>query len=71
MPSIPASINSKRWPYLSKLAFNALSIPAMSAECKRVFGSGKNLISDDRYSLAPDTIEASECNRHWILHKTA
>lgn len=63
--------NSTRWPNLSKLAFDALSIPAMSAECERCFSSGGRLIGDDRYSLAPDTIEASECNRHWLIHKTA
>jgi hypothetical protein len=63
--------NSKRWPHFSKLAFDALSIPTMSAECGRVFSSGANLIGDDRYSLAPATIEASECNRHWLIHKTA
>jgi hypothetical protein len=61
----------QRWPNLTRFAFDALSIPAMSAECERCFSSGKNMISDSRYSLAPDTIEACECNRHWILHKTA
>jgi hAT family C-terminal dimerisation region len=61
--------NSTRWPHLSKLAFDSLSIPAMSSECERCFSSGGNLIGDDRYSLAPATIEACECNRHWLLHK--
>src|SRR5271156_3299630 len=64
-------VNSKRWPNLSRLAFDALSIPAMSAECERVFSSGKNMIKTDRYSLNPDSIEAGECNRHWLIHKTA
>jgi len=60
----------KTWPTLTRLALDSLSIPAMSAECERCFSSGKNMISDSRYSLAPDTIEACECNRHWIMHKT-
>lgn len=60
-----------KWPNLTRMALDALSIPAMSAECERCFSSGKNMISDSRYSLAPDTIEACECNRHWILHQTA
>jgi hypothetical protein len=62
---------AKKWPELTRFAFDALSIPAMSAECERCFSSGKNMISDSRYSLAPATIEACECNRHWIMHKTA
>jgi hAT family C-terminal dimerisation region len=61
----------KTWPNLTRLAFDALSIPAMSAECERCFSSAGNMISDSRYSLAPDTIEACECNRHWIMHKIA
>jgi hAT family C-terminal dimerisation region len=63
--------HAKKWPDLTRFAFDALSIPAMSAECERCFSSGKNMISDSRYSLAPDTIEACECNRHWIMHQTA
>jgi hypothetical protein len=55
----------KTWPNLTRLAFDALSIRAMSAECERCFRSAGNMISDSRYSLAPDTIEACECNRHY------
>lgn len=58
--------NSTRFPNLSKLAFDALSIPAMSAECERTFSAVKRTISDDRASLEPDTIEALECLRHWL-----
>jgi hypothetical protein len=63
--------HAKKWPDLTRFAFDALSIPAMSAECERCFSSGKKMISDSRYSLAPDTIEACECNRHWIMHQIA
>jgi hypothetical protein len=35
-----------KWPNLTRFAFDALSIPAMSAECERCFSSGKNMISD-------------------------
>lgn len=39
--------HAKRWPNLTRLAFDALSIPAMSAECERCFfSSAKNMISD-------------------------
>jgi hypothetical protein len=48
-------------PSLSRMALNLLSIPAMTAECKRVFSSLKILISDRRNRLKDDIIEASEC----------
>lgn len=62
--------NSQKWPHLSRLAYDAISIPAMSAECERCFSSGKNLITSNRWSLAPATIEACECERHWFMHKS-
>jgi hAT family C-terminal dimerisation region len=35
-----------RFSILVKMAFNILSIPAMSAKCKRIFSSAKYLIID-------------------------
>ena len=43
-----------------------LAIPAMSAECKRVFSSVRHLITDARNRLDPDIIEANECLKHWF-----
>lgn len=57
-----------RFPNLAMMAYDILSIPAMSAECERVFSSAKKLISDSRNSLSSASIEAVECNRHWLLH---
>ena len=37
-------------------ALDTLSIPAMSAECERVFSSAKKLITPERNALADDTI---------------
>ena len=48
------------------MAFDMLSIPAMSAECERVFSSAKLLITDRRGRLKEDIIEASECLKSWI-----
>jgi hypothetical protein len=33
-----------RWPELTKFAYNALFIPAMSTECERCFSSSKKTI---------------------------
>jgi hypothetical protein len=35
-----------KWPNLTRMALDALLIPAMSAECERCFSSGKNMILD-------------------------
>ena len=57
-----------RWPNLARMAFDSLSIPAMSAECERCFSSSGNLITDSRNKLNPESVEACECQRHWFLH---
>ena len=51
-------------PSLSRMALDLLSIPAMSAECERVFFNSKILISDRRNRLKNDIIKASECLNH-------
>jgi hypothetical protein len=63
-----ASLENK-YPSLSGMAFDLLSIPAMSAECERVFSSTKLLLSDRRARMKEDIIEASECLRAWVLAK--
>jgi hAT family protein/ankyrin repeat protein len=54
---------------LAGMAFDILSIPAMSAECERVFSSSKLLLDDRRNRMKEDSImiEASECLRAWVL----
>lgn len=56
----------RRWPRLSQLAINVLSIPAMSSEPERVFSGGRRTISWERMQLGEDTIEVLECLKHWI-----
>jgi hypothetical protein len=53
-------------PDLARFALDMLAIPAMSAECERVFSSAKHLITDARNRLDPDIIEANECLKHWF-----
>jgi hypothetical protein len=62
---------SVQWPNLARLALDALSIPAMSAECERCFSSGTNLINENRYALGEASIEACECQKHWMMNKHA
>ena len=53
------------FPRLSRMAFDIFSIPAMSAECERVFSSAKLMIPDSRNRLGADLIEAGECLKSW------
>jgi hypothetical protein len=53
------------FPTLRLLAFDILSIPAMSAECERVFSSAKKMITPDRNGLNSDIVEACECLKYW------
>jgi hypothetical protein len=46
-------------------ALNTLAIPAMSAECERVFSSAKKLITPKRNRLHEEIIGASECLKNW------
>jgi non-ribosomal peptide synthetase component F len=55
----------EEYPRLSKMAFDLLSIPLMSAECERVFSVTKRFIPSDRNRLKDDVIEAMSCLKHW------
>lgn len=57
----------RRYRTLSRLAFDLLSVPAMSAEVERVFSSTRRLVTDGRNQLDIETIEANECLRNWPL----
>lgn len=59
----------KRWPCLSAMAIELLSIPAMSSEVERSFSSAKLTVSPQRNRLHASTIEAIECIRSWNKSK--
>lgn len=74
-PRIPNIIGwwtsmANTYPQLSRMALDLLSIPAMSAECERVFSSSKLMVTDQRNRLKEDIIEAGECLRAWIKSDT-
>jgi hypothetical protein len=56
----------ERYPRLSKMAIDILSIPAMSADPERVFSGARRTISWERMSLGVDTINMGECLKSWI-----
>jgi len=56
---------NKRDSDLRAMAFDVQSIPAMSAECERVFSSGKLMLSPQRNRLREDAVEAAELLKAW------
>ena len=54
---------------ISKMAYDLLSVPAMSAECERIFSSAGMMIVPKQNCLNDDIVEASECLRSWFLRK--
>jgi hAT family C-terminal dimerisation region len=55
----------RRWPRLSIMALDILSIPAMSDEAERVFSGARRTISWDRAQIDAETLESVECLKHW------
>jgi hypothetical protein len=55
-----------RYPRLSRMAIDILSVPAMSAEAERVFSGARRQIPWSRASLGSKTIEQMECLKHWL-----
>jgi len=54
------------WPTLARLAFDLFAIPGMSAECERVFSQAKKMVTEERYNLKADVIEADQCLKSWL-----
>ena len=57
--------NEAKYPELTKWAYDMHSIPAMSAECERVFSSAGHLLTKQRNRLLDDIVEANECLLAW------
>jgi hypothetical protein len=47
------------------MAFDLISIPAMSVECERVFSQPKLVVNDKRNRMTDDTIDAIQCLKNW------
>ena len=57
----------ERSPYqhLRQLAFDSLSVPAMSSDVERIFSSAKKLLSRQRNRIDEGTVECVELLRDW------
>jgi hypothetical protein len=53
------------WPHLAKMAYDFLSIPAMSSECERVFSSCAKLTTPESSKLSGKTLWHYECLKNW------
>jgi hypothetical protein len=52
-----------RYPRLSKLALNVLSILALSCECKRMFSELRDLLEPRQRAIQPQLLAAIQCVR--------
>jgi hypothetical protein len=59
----------KKYPNLSRMAIDVLSIPAMSAEPERVFSGAKHTLTQHRNKLGIELIRAFECLKSWYKLK--
>jgi hAT family C-terminal dimerisation region len=57
-----------RYPRLSQLAIEVLSIPGMSDKPERVFSGSRRRVPWDRTRTSPRTLEETECLKDWIDH---
>ncbi len=55
----------KRFPSLSLIAIDILSIPAMSSGTERLFSKSKLTVTDQRGAMDAETLNLVECLRSW------
>ena len=62
-------VQRHKYPNLSKMAINMLSIPCMSADVERLFSSCGLTITDRRNRIRIELLEALECLKSWFKIK--
>ena len=58
-------VQQKRFPVLSRMALDLLSIPAMSSDTERLFSDSKQTVTQLRNSLQDSTLQILQCLRSW------
>ena len=58
-------IQRNRYPNLSLMALDILSVPAMSAETERLFSLAKLVISTQRQNIDAKSLEVLQCLKSW------
>jgi hypothetical protein len=53
---------------LASMAYDLFSIPVISSECKHAFSASERPITDHRYNLENDIIEADQCIKSSFKH---
>jgi hypothetical protein len=53
------------------MAYELFAIPSMSSECERAFSAARRLITDERYNLETNIIEADQYVKSWFKHGIA
>ncbi|KAL1554139.1 zinc finger BED domain-containing protein DAYSLEEPER-like [Salvia divinorum] len=61
-------LNRERYPTLSKLASDVLSIPVSTVPPESVFDSGERKMDSYLNSLRPKTVQALVCAKDWLRH---
>ena len=62
--------NQSKYPILSIMARETLSIPISMVASKASFFVGGRVVSDKRCGLSPETVEALVCLKDWNLADT-
>jgi hypothetical protein len=58
------------WPELAKMGLDFLAVPAMSAECERVFSSCAKITTVESSRLSEDMLWHQEVLKNWQIRGT-
>jgi hypothetical protein len=58
-------VNESKFPRLARMAFDILSIPAMSDDCERAFSKGGKLFGTQRHNMGAETFNILMCLSDW------
>ena len=58
--------NSNKYPVMSAMARDVLAIPLSTVSSKSAFSLGGRILSDNRSSMTPQTLEALVCCKDWL-----